>query len=404
MAAIVRRNKNFAVVYMIIVDGVRKQKWETYHSIEEAERRKQIIETYLAKALRTPVTTVEQLMEEYVEFYGKIKWSLSTFNANESLIRRYICPAIGIIRLSELSPRIVAELYREMLKFPRSEGKYCNTEGKTISARTLWSIHKILHSAFERAVLWEYIVRNPVHGAVLPAICVRQQKILSAKEIARLTRGCEDEMLAIAIELTFACTLRRGELLALTWDDIDFERHTISVNKTMLRVNCEALASLEYKDVVHLFPALKSQPTTRLVLKKPKTGSSVRTVYLPATLEAKLWQYRQIELEAGMARDTGDPPMVFCIANGRPLQETTLMKRYRALLQRAGMLRVTFHSLRHSSVTYKLLLTHGDIKAVQGDSGHAQAMMVTDVYGHILDENRRMNAELFERSFYQRTE
>ena len=61
---------------------------------------------------------------------------------------------------------------------------------------------------------------------------------------------------------------------------------------------------------------------------------------------------------------------------------------------------VCFHSLRHSSITYKLKLNGGDIKAVQGDSGHAQATMVTDQYSHILDESRRNNAQLFEQAFY----
>lgn len=62
---------------------------------------------------------------------------------------------------------------------------------------------------------------------------------------------------------------------------------------------------------------------------------------------------------------------------------------------------VVFHSLRHSSITYKLKLNGGDIKSVQGDSGHAQAKMVTDHYSHILDENRKTNAELIENAIYQ---
>lgn len=62
---------------------------------------------------------------------------------------------------------------------------------------------------------------------------------------------------------------------------------------------------------------------------------------------------------------------------------------------------VVFHSLRHSSITYKLKLNGGDIKAVQGDSGHSQAQMVTDQYSHILDENRKQNAELLEKAFYR---
>lgn len=63
---------------------------------------------------------------------------------------------------------------------------------------------------------------------------------------------------------------------------------------------------------------------------------------------------------------------------------------------------MVFHSLRHTSVTYKLKLSGGDIKAVQGDSGHAQADMVTEVYGHIIDEDRRKNAERMENAFYNK--
>ena len=63
---------------------------------------------------------------------------------------------------------------------------------------------------------------------------------------------------------------------------------------------------------------------------------------------------------------------------------------------------MVFHSLRHTSVTYKLKLSGGDIKAVQGDSGHVQADMVTEVYGHILDEDRKKNAQLMENAFYNK--
>lgn len=59
-----------------------------------------------------------------------------------------------------------------------------------------------------------------------------------------------------------------------------------------------------------------------------------------------------------------------------------------------------FHSLRHTSITYKLKLNGGNIKAVQGDSGHSQSKMVTDLYSHILDEDRQQNATLFESAFY----
>ncbi len=74
---------------------------------------------------------------------------------------------------------------------------------------------------------------------------------------------------------------------------------------------------------------------------------------------------------------------------------------FQALIKKNDLPKVVFHSLRHSSITYKLQLTGGDIKSVQGDSGHAQAQMVTDQYAHVMDENRKNNAELFEQIFYR---
>ena len=72
------------------------------------------------------------------------------------------------------------------------------------------------------------------------------------------------------------------------------------------------------------------------------------------------------------------------------------------LIEEYKLPKVCFHSLRHTSITYKLKLNGGDIKSVQGDSGHSQVNMVTEVYSHILDEDRKRNAELFEEAFYQK--
>ena len=83
-----------------------------------------------------------------------------------------------------------------------------------------------------------------------------------------------------------------------------------------------------------------------------------------------------------------------------PVGDGSIRTRFKKLIDENDLPRVVFHSLRHSSVTYKLKLNGGDIKAVQGDSGHAQVSMVTDVYSHVIDEDRRKNAELLEDAFY----
>lgn len=86
--------------------------------------------------------------------------------------------------------------------------------------------------------------------------------------------------------------------------------------------------------------------------------------------------------------------------NGRPCENRIIEKEFSLLKEKAGLPNVVFHSLRHSSATYKLKLNHGDLKATQGDTGHAEIDMITKVYAHILDEDRKINAQKFEYAFY----
>ena len=83
-----------------------------------------------------------------------------------------------------------------------------------------------------------------------------------------------------------------------------------------------------------------------------------------------------------------------------PVEARRINGAFDKLIKKYNLPKVVFLSLRHSSITYKLKLNGGDIKAVQGDSGHAQSKMVTDLYSHILDDDRRQNAQLFEDAFY----
>ena len=103
-----------------------------------------------------------------------------------------------------------------------------------------------------------------------------------------------------------------------------------------------------------------------------------------------------------MGNEYHDYNLVMVTTFGLPIGDSYLRNKMQDIIDELGLPDVVFHSLRHTSVTYKLKLSGGDIKAVQGDSGHAQADMVTEVYGHILDEDRRKNAELMENAFYNK--
>ena len=403
MASIVKRGNSYSVVYMTSIQGQRKQKWETYHSLDEAEQRKQFLN--LCQKIKTRkkdehIDTVGDLMERYILLHGQMKWSLSTFQLNCGLIRNYIQPWFGLIRLHELSPRLVAELYQNILRRPQYNGQECNSYKKTIDPTTLKSIHKLLHSAFEQAVLWDYVPRNPFHRATVPNTFQQECHFLLAGQISILLQQCHEPWLSLAINLAFAGTFRKGEMLALTWQDVDWCNRSIRISKTIKRVSREALQALNYQDVLYEFPSVLSIKKTSLVLKTPKTISSIREVYLPETLIAILYEFYQSRKHVNTL--SVFPDLIFCYEDGRPIQETTLTKHFHTALERAGLPRVPFHSLRHSSITYKLALSGGDIKAVQGDSGHAQADMITERYGHILEENRRNTSQRFEELFYQK--
>lgn len=173
--------------------------------------------------------------------------------------------------------------------------------------------------------------------------------------------------------------------------------------KELQRVNREALEKLNEKGIVFKFPAFIARTSTALVLKEPKTKTSTRKVFLPKTV-AEMLKDRYLEIQEYkelFGDEFYDYNLVFCNANGRPIENQIITRALQKLIKENDLPPVVFHSLRHSSITYKLKLNGGDIKSVQGDSGHAQVKMVTDVYSHILDEDRRLNAQRFEETFYQ---
>lgn len=213
MASIVQRNKSFCVVYTMQDSLRRRQKWETYHSYAAALWRKEQVE--LSRRIEKEKAqrihgNLEKFLEEYVALYGQSHWSCSTYTSNIGLIRNDIVPFIGTMSLVEFTPRVIAVLYSKWGQIPN------------MTPALLRSIHKLLHSAFEQAVLWEYLERNPFHKVTVPQPFPAGIKMLSPDEVKQLLASCENLLLCIAVHLAFAGSLRKGEILALTWEDVDF--------------------------------------------------------------------------------------------------------------------------------------------------------------------------------------
>lgn len=181
----------------------------------------------------------------------------------------------------------------------------------------------------------------------------------------------------------------------------------VEIRQELKRSDKRALEMLEARKrstVYFVFPETKEDCKTSLVLKAPKTESSVRTVYLPNTVAVELQKLKEAQL-AQKERLHGlyqDYDMVIAQPDGRPTEERLLAKSFKALIRETGLPEVVFHSLRHLSTSMKLQLSGGDIKAVQGDTGHSQSNMVTDVYSHTFNENRQRIAGKMETTFFEK--
>ena len=156
------------------------------------------------------------------------------------------------------------------------------------------------------------------------------------------------------------------------------------------------------RKVILIFPSQRKNNKTVRVLKTPKTDTSERKVYIPGFVAQCLIDIKkeQDEVKEALGSEYTDYNLIMATTFGMPINGSYIRDQMQKVIDKEGLPDVVFHSLRHTSVTYKL--SGGDIKAVQGDSGHAQADMVTEVYGHIIDEDRRKNAGRMENAFYNK--
>ncbi|MFQ8873021.1 MAG: hypothetical protein ACLR7J_10380 [[Ruminococcus] torques] len=143
----------------------------------------------------------------------------------------------------------------------------------------------------KQAVRWELIEKNPFDNVVLPKTEYKKRDIWDAETIRLALDQCTDSKLYIAMNLAFACSLRMGEILGLTWKNVHIEDENIATDNAYIYIEAElaraskqAIETLGEKDIYHIFTPLMPNTSTRIILKKPKTDSSIRKVWLPKTV------------------------------------------------------------------------------------------------------------------------
>lgn len=424
--AIRRRGNIYQVTYR--VPGEKSPRTESFKSEDEALIRDAQIRIAKKNGTFTaPVRlekgviatqkeiTVKEFLEEYVELYGLKQWGTSYLTACKELINNYIVPYIGERYVRSITVRDLDQYYAMLLDKPAVVVSGHLDTGAKITAHTVQRIHKLMKSAFGKAIQWDYTDKNPTIGVTLPACRSKKRDAWSDEEAIRALNGCENDTIRLCMYLALGCSLRMGEILGLQWQNVHIEPERVAAGEAYIRIDrelkrCsnESIAALEKVNrsaVIFKFPkVMPKKATTSLVLKAPKTESSNRTIYLPQAVVEQLCEARK--QQAYYKKLLGDEYMDFDLVvaqlNGRPYEQRTIDKLFHDLIEKNDLRPVVFHSLRHSSTSLKLKLSRGNIKAVQGDTGHAEARMVTDTYAHSFDADRKLIAQEMDSGFFSK--
>ena len=265
-------------------------------------------------------------------------------------------------------------------------------------------------TAFQYAVEWGILVKSPV-PADSPKKSTQERTIWTVEEMRAALDSMEDPILHLAVHLTLVGALREGEIVGLTPEDLDFDAAdgigTFRINKSMQRVRKEALNQVDDGCIIKIFPDKLERSTTSLILKSTKTASSCRTIFMTSALkeELKKWLNQLATDERKDPTRYHDSGMLFRLPNGLAVEPVLIRKKFLKWQDaHPEFPRIVFHGLRHSSATYQLMISGGDVKAVQGTTGHATADMLVNTYAHIQQSSRVELGRKFEEGFYAKQE
>jgi len=269
-----------------------------------------------------------------------------TWEGYEALLRRYGAPALGSLRLDEVTPLHVQRIYSDLMAAERP-----------LSGGTVKNLHLVLTQAFGQAVRWNLIDRNPTAGAQPPRPKRAEPVVVDAVLAHRLLEAVAGSALELPVAIALGTGMRRGEILALRWSDLDVGLTVASVRRS-----------------VH--------PTRNgLSYELPKTKRSRRAVMLPAYLTVLLQKARDERPLGPAAASSKD--LVVLDADGSPMHPDSLSSGWRRAVRKAGIEPVRFHDLRHAHAT--LMLQEGiHPKVVSERLGHASIGITLDVYSHVL--------------------
>lgn len=335
------------------------------------------------KATVSQNMTVRDLSEMWMRRHVKANLSPVTAKNYQHLLDRRILPKLGDLPVEKVTPGVLADFMAEVKaegrivqakpdeerkkkkRRPSDEARLAKDPAKPLSDKTLRTYYDTLYQMFEKAVMWEVLWRNPMANVERPHFRNKPVKYLDDDQAVELLRALQDEenmSFRCAVLLALTCGLRLGEVGALTWDDVNFQKCYIDVSK-----------------------AAKYTPDWGNFVGTTKSESSDRIITLPAGMMALLDETKKhhddlAQLMGDRWRGVG---RIVCNWDGTPMHHDTPSKQFRKFADKHGFDGVRFHDLRHTHATL-LFASNIDAVAVASRMGHAKADTTLRIYAHAL--------------------
>lgn len=367
-----RKNKNGTTSWEIVIElpkdpltGKRVRKYRTVGGTKkEAEREmhKFIDELEKGYYVKDNKICITEWIRTWLDVYIIPNVSPTTLSRYQGMIRRYIDPVIGHIQVQKLNTLAVQSWVNGLKVSPAS--------GKEMSAATIKHAYHVLKGAMDKAVLAGIIYRSPCSGIMLPKGQKKQAVIYDEKQIKQLIKAAKGTEMELVIDMELCLGLRRGELLGLQWQDIDWENNQIHIVRNRVVVNGKS------------------------IVKEPKTETSIRVLDAPSMLMKKLRIHRGKCIENQMRMGSGYTVTDYIIVHpdGKPIYPEYLSQMLTKLQDKAQLPKCRFHDLRHLCASI-MLLQGINVKVAQERLGHKDITTTMNIYSHVLPSSARDAAE-----------
>lgn len=318
--------------------------------------------------------TFSQFVQVWLKDYCEPTLALKTIEGYKNKLELHILPTLGNMKLQNITTYHIQKLYTE-LSNKKTNRIDSNGNFKVLSQRSIHKVHEILSVIFNCALKWHYIPYNPCKEVTPPKIKQSKMNFYNEEQSKILFSLLDNEPLQYQVATLLAITtgLRRGEILGLHWDDIDFKKNEITIQR-----------SVQYVSGKGIFE------------KEPKTDSSNRVLSVPSFCMEKISQLKTTQIKESFIKGTiwNRKENVFINEKGDIIHPDTITAWFSKFIKNTDLPSVRFHDLRHTFAT--ILLNKGmNIKTVSANLGHTN-LTTTNVYLHAIESANKECANIFE--------